>query len=230
MSNCKNTLGFLPDRLNAFGQIAPTHYSHLGLRFLDGEGGEGGSEGEGEGEGGEALGAAGVQALERTKATLRATKGELASFKALGMSADDIAALVAEKNKGDQPDPVKIEKQLRTQIESEAKERSASKFRASSVREQAASLGFIDPREALALIDQKSLADVDVDDDDEVDAPAVKKLLDALAAAKPHLLKPTDTTTDHRSAGIGATGSGSKPEVRPGVDRIRQAYADTTKK
>lgn len=230
----QKTTGFLPDRLNAFGQIAPQHHSRFGFRFVEGEGGDGaGGEGAGDADDENAddkLGAAGTQALERIKGTLKATKGELAAFKALGLSAEDIAALVTEKDKGEQPDAAKIEKQLRTQIETESREKSAAKFRASNVREQAAGLGFIDPREALLLIDSKALADVDVDDDDEVDAAAVRKLLDALASAKPHLLKPTDTTTDHRSAGIGASGSGTKPDVQPGLARIRSAYEDSTNK
>jgi len=68
-----------------------------------------------------------------------------------------------------------------------------------------------------------------VNDDGDADEAAVKKLLEDLKSDSPHLLKPTDSTADHRTAGIGATGSGTTSEVRPGADRLRQAYANTTK-
>ena len=97
------------------------------------------------------------------------------------------------------------------------------------MRAQAAELGFIKPAQALALLDQAKLAEVPVNEDGDADEAAVKKLLEALKTDSPHLLKPTDTTADHRTAGIGATGSGAQPDVRPGADRLRQAYANTSK-
>lgn len=240
MSDCKHTtsLGHLPNRLNAFGQIAPAHPGHTRLRFVEGEGDGGGDGGggEGEGEGGdgdgesEKLGAAGVQALERTKTKLKTTAAELKSFKDLGLTPQEIADIVAgKKPEADEKPPVD-ERKLRQQIESEAAEKAAARYRASNVREQAATLGFSDPKDALAMLSAKDLAEVDVDDDGEVDEPAIKKLLEELAKNKPYLLKPTDHTTDHRTAGIGATGSGSKPEVQPGAPRLRNAYANTPKK
>lgn len=201
-----------------------------------GEGGDGGGDGDnagdGDGDGDEKLGAPGVQALERTKQTLRATKATLKEFADLGLTAAELKAIVDEKNAGRAPDVATIEKRIRKEVEEQARENSHTKFRAANVREQAAQLGFHDPKDALAFLDSAALADVDVDDDDEVDAPAVKKLLEALAAKKPHLVKnPDDETPDWRAAGIGSKGSGNKPDnVLPGAPRMAAAYADTSKK
>lgn len=233
MTSCITpTLGRLPRRMDRFGQITAAADPRLYLRFVEGGEGDGAGAGDGEGAGDGAgeLGDAGKQALDRMKSERNAARAEAKAFKDLGLSADEVKALRDNAPKPENVDPEKLEKTLRVQIEKDERARSAAKFRASSVREVAATLGFIDPREALALVDQKALAQVDVDDDDEVDTDEVKKLLSKLATDKPHLLKPTDTTADHRTAGIGATGSGTKPDVRPGVDRVRQAYANTPKK
>ncbi|WP_066038664.1 hypothetical protein [Herbiconiux solani] len=216
------------------------------LRFLDaggdgsGAGGDAGDSAGGDGDSGdgdsgdgdEKLGAPGVQALERTKARLKAASADLKAYSELGLTPDEIKAIVDEKNAGKAPDEASIEKRLRKEIEADAREKTAAKFRAGAVREQAATLGFHDPKDALAFLDSDALADVDVDDNDEVDTAAVKKLLEALAQKKPHLVKnPDDDTPDWRSAGIGARGSGNKPEnVLPGTPRMAAAYADSSKK
>lgn len=176
----------------------------------------------------DALGDAGKQAIERMKAERNSARAEAKVWKDLGLTVEEIRAL--KEGQASAPDEATIERRLRTQIETEARERTATKFRASAVRETAATLGFIDPRDALALLPQAELAQVDVDDNDDVDSDAVKKLLEDLAKRKPHLLKPTDTTVDHRSAGIGGAGSGTVPEVPAGQARIAFAYANTPKK
>lgn len=209
----------------------------MGIRFLE-EGGDGSGAGGDDAAAvaaaaktaADALGDAGQQAIDRMKAERNTARDEAKAFKALGMSAEDIAAIIAEKNAGKPVDEEAIEKRLRTQISAEAKEKSAAKFRASNVREQAATLGFTAPKDALALLDHAELEKIEVDDDDEVDSAAVKKLLEKLATDKPYLLKPTDNTPGHQAAGIGASGSGSKPDVQPGLPRMRDAYENSSKK
>lgn len=151
----------------------------------------------------------------------------LRQFTELGLTVDEIKAL--KDGASDAPTDKDIEKRIQKALdEATAVERAKSdaKARAAEVRAQAAELGFIKPTQALALLDQKKLAEIAVNDDGDADEAAVKKLLEALAEDSPHLIKPTDTTPDHRTAGIGGTGSGTKPEVRPGADRLRQAYAN----
>jgi len=217
-----------------YGPRAATKFDVMGIRFMtDGEGeGAGGGEGDGEGDGKEGLGDKGQQALDRMKAEKKAAIDEAKSYKALGLTPDEIKALVDEKNAGKPVDEEAIRKAAAREAETAVTEKFHAKLRASSAREQAAALGFASASDALALIPAASLADVDVTDD-EVDADAVKKLLEKLAADKPYLLKPTDNTPDYRQAGAGASGSGTSPDVQPGLPRLRDAYANsstTTKK
>lgn len=240
------TLGHLPARLDPFGQIRPALNGRMRLRFGEGEGGGGaggdggagdgtGGEGDGSADGGdgtEGLGDAGKQALERMKADLKAAKAEAKAYKDLGLTPDQIKALQTGKPAGEGGDPADIEQRVQTAI-AEATEqitqKAAAKSRASEVRAQAAELGFIKPQQALALLDQAELAKVTVNDDGDADAAAVKTLLEGLAKDSPFLLKPTDKTPDHRSAGIGGTGSGTKPDIAPGRARLEHAYANTQK-
>lgn len=216
-----------------FGPQRLTRHDIMGIRYVtDPAGGDpgAGDPAGGDPAGGDALGDPGKQALDRMKAERNQARADAKAFADLGLTPDQIKELKAAKDKADAdagkvPDAATIEKNLRKQIETEQKDRTATKFRASAVREQAATLGFIDPKDALTSLDARELAAIDVDDDDEVDAAAVKKLLEALAKAKPYLLKPTDTTPDYRAAGVGSTSSGNKPDVQPGADRLRQAYA-----
>lgn len=176
---------------------------------------------EGEGD----LGDAGKAALDRVRQERNTARAEAKAFKDLGLSVDDIRALKDAADKANQPDEERIRAQAVKDADRQAHDRYAVKLRAAEVRAQAAALGFAAPGDAIALLDQAKLSAVDVSEADEVDAAEVGKLLEALKAEKPYLLKPTDHTADHRTAGIGSTGSGSKPEVRPGVDRVRAAYA-----
>lgn len=154
---------------------------------------------------------------------------ELRAFTDLGLTPDEIKALQAKPGPTSEKDIEKIINDRVKEVETAQTERLNAKARASEVRAQAAELGFIKPAQALALLDPKKLAEVPVNEDGDADAAAVVKLLEALKADSPHLLKPTDTTAHHRDAGIGASGSGTQSEVRPGADRLRSAYANTSK-
>lgn len=72
---------------------------------------------------------------------------------------------------------------------------------------------FVDPDDAIRLIDRGEI-DVDQDDDDpseiSVDAESVKEALEALAKKKPHLLKGSNTEEDEGGEGEPPKPSGSK--------------------
>lgn len=229
---CK--LNQFPTLINQDGMavIGRTLHNLRGIRYVEGEGGNEG-EGSGDGDGEDAdkdLGDAGQKALERMKERERASRAEAKAYKDLGLTPDEIKALVEDRDKATAPDEDKIRKEAQRTADAAARDKYVGKLRNSNVREQAASLGFASPSDALALLPQKDLADVDVSDDDDVDEDAVKKLLQKLATDKPYLLKPTDTTADHQTAGIGASGSGKQPDVQPGLPRLRSAYENSSKK
>jgi DNA-binding transcriptional MerR regulator len=167
--------------------------------------------------------------LKARQTVIDKAQGELRAFTELGLTPDEIKALKDKPGPTSEKDIEKIINDRVKEVETAQTERLNAKARASEVRAQAAELGFIKPAQALALLDPKKLADIPVNDDGDADEAAVKKLLEELKTDSPHLLKPTDTTAHHRDAGIGATGSGNQPDVRPGADRLRQAYANTNK-
>jgi hypothetical protein len=233
MSDCKITLGRMPRRMDRFAQVITAADPRLYLRFIEGGEGEGGDGGDGGDEGAqvEGLGDAGKQALDRMKSERNAARAEAKAFKDLGLTVDEIKALKKKPASSDDDVEKRIQKAIdaaKAEAKAESRATSDARTRAAEVRAQAAELGFIKPAQALALLDAKKLADVTVGDDGDADADAVKKLLEELKTDSPHLLKPTDTTADHRTAGIGSTGSATKADVRPGADRLRQAYANTT--
>lgn len=230
-------LGALPHRFNRFGQIAPVStVPRLRLRFADGEGGDGGAGGDGSsaGDGGDGadgnLGDAGKRAIDSMKNERNTARDALKAYTNLGATPEEIKALLDARDAGKGPDEETIAKRVRSEVERETAEKTAARYRASNVREQAATLGFIDPKDALALLDGTKLAAVDVTADGDVDEDEIKKLLEELATKKPHLVKTKDGAADHRTAGIGSGSSGSKPDVQPGKARLAQAYADATKK
>lgn len=158
------------------------------------------------------------------------TQTDLRAFTDLGLTPDEIRALKDKPGPQSEKDIQKLVDDRVRQVEAEQKQRGDTRARAAEVRAQAAELGFIKPAQALALLDPNKLAEITVSDDGEADVAAVKKLLEDLKTDSPFLLKPTDTTADHRTAGIGGTGSGTQPEVRPGADRLARAYANTPTK
>jgi len=175
-----------------------------------------------------------TERLKARQTVIDKAQGDLRAFTDLGLTPAEIKAL---KDAPGAPDAKDVEKRIQKAIDeanaatnAANKERSDARARSGEVRAQAAELGFIKPAQALALVDAKELAKVTVSDDGDADQAAVKKLLDDLVKENPHLLKPTDTTADHRVAGIGGTGSAAKAEVGAGTDRMRSAYAATNTK
>lgn len=154
-----------------------------------------------------------------------AARDEAKAYKDLGLTVDEIKAL---KDARDAANGGPTEEQIRAAAQRDAdkaaNERIATRARTSAVREQAASLGFHQPKDALALLDRDELAKVTVGDDDEADGAAVKKLLEDLVKARPYLVKAG--TASARDAGIGAAGSGARPDPGPGTARMAAAYAE----
>jgi hypothetical protein len=189
-----------------------------------GDGGQGGTGGTGTGhDGDKPLGEAGERALEREKERRREATTKLTAFEALGLSAEDLAKLV-EAN--DPKNPERIRRQAETEATNKANDRLSGILRTSAIREAAVTAGFADASDALAMLPQDAVAKITVDlDAGSADADGVKKLLDDLAKAKPYLLKTPGTTADHRTAGIGAGGGAAKPDVKPGLGRMANAYA-----
>lgn len=241
MTTCTHstTLGKLPTHLDPFGMLTGRQHAPMRIRFADeggdgtgaggtgddGKGGAGAADGSGDGDDPDKLGDAGVRAFERTKNELRDRKGELKAFTDLGLTPDDIKALRDGQTGGQGVDVAGIEQRVRASLQTQFDEQRAADARASAVRELAATSGFLNPKQALRLVDDAELAKVTVKDG-TADEAGVKKLLEALATESPYLLAPTDSTADARTAGIGASGTGSKPESKPGYDRMRDAYAD----
>ena len=240
----RTAFGALPHRLDPFGQVARTHDDRFGrLRFADNGGdgsgaggdGDGSGDGNGDGDGEGDLGDAGKKALDRMKQARNTAQQQLKAYADLGLTPDQVKELAEARAAAQTPDEKKIREELepkiRAELETKVNERAANRLRGAEVRAQAAELGFIKPAQALALLDQKSLAEVDVDlDEDTVDAASVKKLLEALAKDSPHLVKPTDKTPSHQAAGIGSGSSGNSSEnVGTGTSRLRHAYAEASK-
>lgn len=237
--------GKLPHHLDPFNLNGGYANKMPRLRFGE-EGGDGTGAGGNGGDGSEGsegddkpLGPAGERAYERTKEELRETKDTLKAFSDLGLSADEIKQIVANRDKdgksdksGDKAplDPAALTKQIREEVAAENQEKAEASARRSEVKTQAALLGFHNPGQALALINTDSLKKVAVKDD-EADSAAVKKILEALATESPYLVKNADDETpDYRTAGIGGTGSNTKPEVQPGKARLANAYKTNSKK
>lgn len=150
------------------------------------------------------------QALEKQVTDLQtAQQTQLdAIAKALGLKQDE------------PPDPAKLAEQVTTE---QAKAREAAVQLA--VYRNAAQAGG-DPD---ALLDSATflsgLAKVD-----PTDAQAVATAIKAAVEASPRLGSAPAGPTPPPSFGGGARRTGDKPEPEPGLARMRQAYADTTKK
>ncbi|MBF4549243.1 hypothetical protein [Pseudoclavibacter sp. VKM Ac-2888] len=200
----------------------------MGIRYMtdagDGSGQQAGAAGVGGGDGAQGadgLGDAGKQAIERMKGERNAAQSELKAFTSLGLSADDLKALV-QANQDKSAD--KIREQATKEANDAANERLHNKLRSNELRTQAAVLGFNDPNDVGAFLTAEQIAGLSVSDADEVDGAAAKALLEALAKSKPYLVK--DTVTDSRTAGIGSVGSGGgATNVQPGRSRIAAAIA-----
>lgn len=170
-------------------------------------------------EGTEALGDAGKQALDRMKADKKAAE---ARAKAAEAELDKLR----NASKSEQEKAIDA---ARKEGESEATTRANDRLVRAEAKVLAATAKFRDPSDVIAQLGGQ-LKEIEVDGDGEVDAKALKALVDKLAKDKPYLIDSGDSTASASDAGIGTTGSTTRVEVAPGVDRMRAAYANSPTK
>ena len=112
-----------------------------------------------------------------------------------GMTDEEVNALLAaEKQKRDNALPASVQKQL-----DDAMNAANERLIAAEIRVQAAALGFVDADDAIRL-----LARDNVKVSDKGDVTGVKEALEALAQAKPHLVKQTGAWGARQGASSGS--------------------------
>lgn len=175
-----------------------THQQSLATRFpflrFNGEGGDGGGGGDGTQQGTQDGNQPPAYTPPQSQADLdRIVEARLARERQkltteYGGDAASVKAQLAEYEKYKESQKTETEKAIdeaKKGTAAETAQRFLSKLVGSEVKALAASLGFNDPADALAVID---LAKLPVKDD-EPDTDEIKKLVEKLATDKPYLLK-----------------------------------------
>lgn len=188
-----------------------------------GGGGQGDPASQGDPAGGAGdpdLGDAGKRALdaERTRA-----KSEEKARKAAERRASELEARLAQLEENGKSESEKLLAQARKEADQAARteERSRAARRILTSEIKAAAGGKLaDPADAVRLLD---LDEFKVDDDGEVDAKSISSAIEGLLKDKPYLAAKSTATVG--SADGGSRGSETKPEVTPGLGRLRAAYA-----
>lgn len=165
--------------------------------------------------GADQLGDAGKKALDRMKAERKQLKDQLNAYKGLGLSAEDLRALI-EKS---QEDSAKAE-QARQRQEAESAALSKANERLIRAEVKAAATGKLaNPALALRLLDLKSF---DVNDDGEVDSGAISDAISALLESDPYLGVTQGETKRFQGTGDGGPkGNAGKPQLtRQDVERL----------
>lgn len=130
--------------------------------------------------GADQLGDAGKKALDRMKTQRAELKKELAAYKGLGLSADDLKALIDKS----QDESAKAEAaKVRQEAEGAALAKANERLVKAEIR-AAATGKLANPALALQLLDVKAF---DVNDDGEVDSDAITAALDDLIKNEPYL-------------------------------------------
>lgn len=149
-------------------------------------------------------------------------------LKETGMSADEAVELIRKGKSGKPPatggDPEPVDAdQIRREAEQAAAEKANARLVRAEVRALAAE-GFTNPTDALHNL---NLDDFEVNEDGELeDVDAVKAALADVLKKNPHYAKKGRAPKPDPSQGPGGS---SKPDPGPGMARLRQAYANTSK-
>ena len=186
------------------------------------QGGNGGDDGAGDGDdaAAAALGDAGKQALDRMKA-------EREEAKRRAKAAEAELEKLRNASKSEQEKAIDA---ARKEGESEATKRANDRLIRAEAKVLAATAKFRDPSDVIAQLGS-SLAEIEVDDNGEVDGKALKALVDGLAKSKPYLIDAGDGAGSASDAGIGTTGSGGRTTTAtPGLGRLRVAYEQSATK
>ena len=154
-----------------------------------------------------------------SKRVARATKG-----------IDDLKAKAAEWDRHQQASASDEDKraaeveQARKDAAAEATAKANARIVAAELKAAAVAAGFHDPSDALARL-RDQLADVEVNDDGEVDGKAVESLVADLAKAAPHLVRSGKGAPPPGAAGIG-TGAGGSTRTAPATlgDAVNAHY------
>lgn len=182
------------------------------------------------------LGPAGEKAYEAEKEKRKAAQSGLRPWAALARelgvkTAEDVRALLDQRkpagNGGsaggaDDGDPVDVER-VKREARAEAIAETNQRIVRSEVK-AAAGGKLADPNDAVRLLD---LAEFDIDDDGEVDTDAIAAAIDDLVKKKPYLA--AQGGRRFQGSGDGGHRGGGKPDPGPGVNRIRAAYAQSSK-
>jgi hypothetical protein len=166
----------------------------------------------------DALGDKGKQAIDRMKADRNAARAELKQTQ----------SELEKLRNASKTEQEKAIDAARKEGESAASQRANARIVRAEVKALAATAKFRDPGDVLAQLGDK-LNDITVDDDGDVDETALKALVDGLAKSKPYLIDTGSTTATAADAGIGTTGSNTKPDPGPGRARLASVYAGTSK-
>jgi hypothetical protein len=148
-----------------------------------------------------------------------------ADYDDLKAKAEEAARLQAEQEEATASDLDKAVKAARKEVEEALRAEFAQERVADKIDALAAGK-FADPEDARLRLASRVGEFVQ---DGSVDTDAISKALDEVLEKHPHLAaKPEKTPPPApERAGIGVSGDGKgKPQVSPGLDRLRAAYAD----
>lgn len=151
----------------------------------------------------------------------------LAREKAKFADYDDLKRKAAEHDKAAEAAKTEHEKAVeaaRKEGMTEALKVANSRLVSAEARALAAEAQFQDPGDAVRLLD---LSDVTVADDGTVDTEGIKTALAELAKTKPYLIR--DSGPKPPPTFGGGPRKTETPDPGPGVNRLRAAYAQTSK-
>lgn len=201
----------------------------------DGDGGsdtdDGGSDspdGVGGGaDGVDELGDAGKRALDAERERARTATKQLKPWKSIGdefgLTPEQVRDLIGQATASEDGDDAPDVDSIRREAGREAMAKANARIIRAEVKALAADL-FADPADAPLYL---NLSDYDVSDDGDVDADEILADLKTLLQQKPHLAK-AKSGGPRPDPSQGPRGD-DKPDPGPGVNRLRQAYADSSK-
>lgn len=219
--------------------LSPFSISPPSWCFFDGEGGgDGGGSGGGGAAGDSGAGDAGAGAGDGDlgDAGKKAISDERDARRKADKAAKDAAkraetaeAELAKFREGQQSETEKALDQARKDADKAARDdvtRTANRRIVTAEVKAAAGTKLADPADAVKLLD---LDEFEVDGEGEVDTAAIAKAIDKLIDDKPYL-KAGANARFQGGADQGKGGGGtSGDDVRPGIGRLRQAYAESSK-
>lgn len=149
---------------------------------------------------------------------------EAAKYRTEAKANADAAKRLAEIEEANKSEIEKAVEAARKEGATEALKVANSRLVSAEARALAAEAQFQDPGDAVRLLD---LSDVTVADDGTVDTEGIKTALAELAKTKPYLIR--DSGPKPPPTFGGGPRKTEAPDPGPGVNRLRAAYAQTSK-